>query len=64
MSPGSLMLVAKSHKRADSDEVARAFRDEVARYSDMMSPGVGASRWRIVFGIRLRDGQRPELAAR
>ena len=25
---------------ADSDEVARAFRDEVARYSDMMSPGV------------------------
>jgi hypothetical protein len=25
---------------ADSDEVARAFRDEVARRSDMMSPGV------------------------
>src|SRR3979490_2915137 len=25
---------------ADSDEVARAFRDDVARYSDMMSPGV------------------------
>jgi hypothetical protein len=27
----------------DSDEVARAFRDDVARYSDMMSPGSGAS---------------------
>jgi hypothetical protein len=25
---------------ADSDEVARAFRDDVARYSDLMSPGV------------------------
>ena len=28
------------HFNADSDEVARAFRDDVARYSDMMSPGV------------------------
>jgi hypothetical protein len=28
---------------ADSDEVARAFRDDVARCSDMMSPGV----WRL-----------------
>ena len=27
-------------KAADSDEVARAFRDDVARCSDMMSPGV------------------------
>ena len=27
-------------RAADSDEVARAFRDDVARYSDMMSPGV------------------------
>lgn len=26
--------------RADSDEVTRAFRDDVARCSDMMSPGV------------------------
>ena len=25
---------------ADSDGVARAFRDDVARYSEMMSPGV------------------------
>jgi hypothetical protein len=25
---------------ADSDEVARAFRDDLARRSDMMSPGV------------------------
>jgi hypothetical protein len=28
---------------ADSDEVARAFRDDVARCTDMMSPGSGAS---------------------
>jgi hypothetical protein len=28
---------------ADSDEVARAFRDDVARYSDMMAPGSAAS---------------------
>ena len=27
-------------KAADSDEVARAFRDDVARCSDMISPGV------------------------
>jgi hypothetical protein len=26
---------------ADSDEVAQAFRDDVARYSDMMSPRAG-----------------------
>jgi hypothetical protein len=31
------------HQTADSDEVAQAFRDDVARYSDMMSPGSGAS---------------------
>ncbi len=28
--------------RADSDEVARAFRDDAARYSDMMSPRAGS----------------------
>jgi hypothetical protein len=28
---------------ADSDEVARAFRDDVAHRSDMMPPGWGAS---------------------
>jgi hypothetical protein len=28
---------------ADSDEVARAFRDEVARDYEMKSPGFGAS---------------------
>src|SRR5438552_3481794 len=28
------------HRSADSDEVARAFRDDVARCSDMMSPGM------------------------
>jgi hypothetical protein len=27
-------------QHADSDEVARAFRDDVARYSDITSPGV------------------------
>ena len=26
------------HRRADSDDVARSFRDHVARCSDMMSP--------------------------
>jgi hypothetical protein len=30
-------------QRADSDEVAQAFRDEVARRSDMKPPGSGAS---------------------
>jgi hypothetical protein len=30
--------------RADSDEVARAFRDDVAWCSDMMSPGGAHSR--------------------
>jgi nitrogen regulatory protein PII len=30
----------KGHTDADSDEVAQAFRDDVARCSDMMSPGV------------------------
>ena len=33
----------RSGLNADSDEVARAFRDDVARYSDMMPPGFGAS---------------------
>jgi hypothetical protein len=28
---------------ADSDEVARAFRDDVARDYEMMSPGFGTS---------------------
>ncbi len=32
--------IDQSRYSADSDEVARAFRDDVARYSDMMSPGV------------------------
>lgn len=35
-----LVLVAQRFRCADSDEVARAFRDDVARCSDMMSPGV------------------------
>src|ERR1700687_2887037 len=33
-------LTLSRHPAADSDEVARAFRDDVARYSDMMSPGI------------------------
>jgi len=28
-----------ARRRADSGKVARSFRDHVARYSDMMSPG-------------------------
>src|SRR5437588_10556483 len=31
-------VAVEYHLLADSDEVARAFRDDVARYSDMMSP--------------------------
>jgi hypothetical protein len=35
--------LAKGHELvADSDEVARAFRDDAARRSDIMSPGSGA----------------------
>jgi hypothetical protein len=34
------LLAARTTPSADSDEVARAFRDDVARCSDMMSPGV------------------------
>jgi hypothetical protein len=34
------LLKVTEKQYADSDEVARAFRDDVARYSDMMSPGV------------------------
>ena len=34
---GGLTLIA------DSDEVAQAFRDDVAHHSGMMSPGFGAS---------------------
>jgi hypothetical protein len=37
---------------ADSDEVAWAFRDDVARDYEMMSPGFGA-RWREYFLRRL-----------
>ena len=39
----------------------RGFR-EVARGSDMMSPGLWP-RWRIICGIRLRDGAQAEQAA-
>ena len=39
----NLAVSAIRRSGADSDEVARAFRDDVARYSDMMSPGSGAS---------------------
>src|SRR3981081_3821862 len=33
-----LDAIARGSRGADSDEVARAFRDDVARCSDMMSP--------------------------
>src|SRR5580700_11727695 len=34
---------------ADSDDVARSFRDHVARCSDMMSPALRASCWQVFF---------------
>jgi putative tryptophan/tyrosine transport system substrate-binding protein len=37
---GKNVIVEFRWAYADSDEVARAIRDDVARYSDMMSPGV------------------------
>jgi DNA replication protein DnaC len=36
----NLIITGPTGVGADSDEVARAFRDDVARYSDLMSPGV------------------------
>jgi hypothetical protein len=36
-------VVLRFHARADCDEVARAFRDDLARDYEMMSPGFGAS---------------------
>ena len=36
---------------ADSDEVARAFRDDVARDYEMMSPGFGASLACVFFPL-------------
>jgi hypothetical protein len=36
---------------ADSDEVAQAFRDDVARDYEMMSPGFGASLACIFFAL-------------
>jgi hypothetical protein len=45
------MLAAQA---ADSDEVAQAFRDDVARGSEMMPPGSGASLadafWHSILG--------------
>ena len=32
------LVLANSYEIADSDDVARSFRDHVARCSDMMSP--------------------------
>jgi hypothetical protein len=53
-SSGGRLTTLAPHKDADSDEVARAFRDDVARRSDMMSPGCGASLadnlWHSVVG--------------
>ena len=37
---------------SDSDEVARAFRDDVARDYEMMSPGFGASLACVFFSLR------------
>jgi hypothetical protein len=41
--PGATVVArgeGRTRPSADSDEVARAFRDDLARGSDMMSPGV------------------------
>ena len=38
--PWRLAFLPDGRMLADSDEVARAFRDDVARCSEMMSPGV------------------------
>jgi hypothetical protein len=35
-------ITSRSDHAADSDEVARAFRDDVARDYEMKSPGFGA----------------------
>jgi hypothetical protein len=42
---------ARQYRAADSDEVARAFRDDVARDYEMMSPGFGASLACILFAL-------------
>jgi hypothetical protein len=41
---------------ADSGDVARSFRDHVARCSDMMSPA-WASCWYLVFDVKRAAGQ-------
>jgi len=52
LSPLRLLGVNKAlaitYGTADSDEVARAFRDDVARDYEMMSPG-SAPRWHVYF---------------
>jgi hypothetical protein len=42
---------------ADSDEVAGRFRDDVARRSEMMSPGWRAPCWQLFFGKLQAGGQ-------
>jgi hypothetical protein len=37
------LIGASTEQYADSDELAQAFRDDVARRSEMMSPGCDAS---------------------
>jgi len=39
------------HQIADSDEVAWAIRDDLARGYEMMSPGFGASLARVFLGL-------------
>jgi hypothetical protein len=56
---GEAILDFLGSLRADSDEVARAFRDDVARDYEMMSPGYGASLTWVVLGIggvRIKGG--------
>ena len=46
---------------ADSDEVARAFRDDVARRSEMMSPGFDASLACVFFRAGYVSVKRAQL---
>jgi hypothetical protein len=47
----ALHRVPAAPQLADCDEVARAFRDDVAQDYEMMSPGFGASLACILFAL-------------
>ena len=49
--PNGDFVICLADLDADSDEVAWAFRDDVARDYEMMSPGFGASLACILFAL-------------